>query len=718
MPLSNFKSQNRIKLAASQKQTLTACLEILKRYRSVLLYEVTGAGKTYVACALAQFLLNTQQIETIIVAPAHLIANWQHVLEQFQLKIPCYSYQAASLNTIPTPTSENVLWILDEAHMIKNPASKRCQNLKRLTARHQVCMLTATPISMGWKDLHALIQLCGFPPAKELITPQWIKAFAAAITPQTYVAPLGIDIPVQVKQIQLTYAFTNNMHHATTLLETMQQIEWYSIDAKAQLSSVTLLSSVLMHRLCSHRTSCLKTLTKLAHYYKACRLNHTQQLLTRQAFYKMMGCDGRQNLLPFADFIYGGIENNDTKEKLENVIEYIQSAVKQLHNICQTEDDKFIQLDKYLQTIPSEQKIVIFSQYADTARYFAQKLYPKYRVALLTADEAELNGIKISPDIMMAMFDPTQNMPTWWKDNKFQSAQILVCSDAFACGHNFQKASVLIHLDKPWNPIILKQRMGRIVRKGQSSENIIIVHMTMHHPPQSLKQYETQLNHRIFQREKLQNEWFHSISAPLHAQAYLLCSSQIIPETWIYTDETWLPVPIQILPPAIQLFKQNAENHSFSCSTTEYSQDSLEFSNEYILHPNKNMEINWFSIEDTDLISAFYPVMFKHRKKIDIFWNTIKHYQHIPNIHYYIEKITLFTFQCSIFPQLLTYLTETVKTLPQSPKSVFKQILNLPLTSSPPPHTPCLILRNLSFQPKIKQVTLSNNGFHISSTNA
>ena len=127
MSLSNSKSQNRIKLAASQKQTLTVCLEILRRYRAVLLYEVTGSGKTYVACALAQFLLNTQHIETIIVAPAHLIANWKHVLEQFQLKIPCYSYQAASLNTIPPPTSENVLWILDEAHMLKNPASKRSQ---------------------------------------------------------------------------------------------------------------------------------------------------------------------------------------------------------------------------------------------------------------------------------------------------------------------------------------------------------------------------------------------------------------------------------------------------------------------------------------------------------------------------------------------------------------------------------------------------------------
>ena len=50
-----------------------------------------------------------------------------------------------------------------------------------------------------------------------------------------------------------------------------------------------------------------------------------------------------------------------------------------------------------------------------------------------------------------------------------------MCTDVLGEGHNLQGAQVLIHLDKPWNPVRLAQREGRIVRLGQVAEEVVLL---------------------------------------------------------------------------------------------------------------------------------------------------------------------------------------------------------------------------------------------------
>jgi len=54
------------------------------------------------------------------------------------------------------------------------------------------------------------------------------------------------------------------------------------------------------------------------------------------------------------------------------------------------------------------------------------------------------------------------------------NSQIIVSTDCLAYGKNLQSYDVIINLDIPWNPAIIKQRIGRINRIGQNNNPIVI----------------------------------------------------------------------------------------------------------------------------------------------------------------------------------------------------------------------------------------------------
>ena len=130
-------------LTQAQSRTYHAAMRILNDYRSVLICEETGTGKTWVAAAIA----SSVDERIMLIAPAHLLAQWDDVMNQFGVHYQAYSYQMASLDRIPEQ-NEKKLWIVDEAHYLKNSATLRYRTLYRLMAGHRVCLLTATPVSI------------------------------------------------------------------------------------------------------------------------------------------------------------------------------------------------------------------------------------------------------------------------------------------------------------------------------------------------------------------------------------------------------------------------------------------------------------------------------------------------------------------------------------------------------------------------------------------
>lgn len=119
------------------------------------------------------------------------------------------------------------------------------------------------------------------------------------------------------------------------------------------------------------------------------------------------------------------------------------------------------------------EKVLIFTEYKDTANYVATALNEAgvSQVAVVTGDTSD-------PSNVVRNFAPVSNR----KPNQAEapppddSAQhrILVATDVLSEGQNLQDARVVVNYDLPWAIIRLIQRAGRIDRVGQQAEEILI----------------------------------------------------------------------------------------------------------------------------------------------------------------------------------------------------------------------------------------------------
>ena len=136
-------------------------LDIIQKNHGVIVADVVGLGKSIIASALA-YNLDMQQC--VIIAPPHLLPQWQDYAQQFSLRgVRVWSsgkieatHEKHALEDIPT------LYIIDEAHRYRNESTDDYQWLHQLTRSHaenNVILLTATPYNNRPQDLFALVKL-------------------------------------------------------------------------------------------------------------------------------------------------------------------------------------------------------------------------------------------------------------------------------------------------------------------------------------------------------------------------------------------------------------------------------------------------------------------------------------------------------------------------------------------------------------------------------
>lgn len=117
------------------------------------------------------------------------------------------------------------------------------------------------------------------------------------------------------------------------------------------------------------------------------------------------------------------------------------------------------------QTHPHD-KILIFSQFADTVHYLERELHKRRLPGV-----AGVTGSTADPTQMAWRFSPHSN----GKREEITAAaelRVLVATDVLSEGQNLQDAHIVINYDLPWAIIRLIQRAGRVDRIGQQSPNI------------------------------------------------------------------------------------------------------------------------------------------------------------------------------------------------------------------------------------------------------
>ncbi len=119
-----------------------------------------------------------------------------------------------------------------------------------------------------------------------------------------------------------------------------------------------------------------------------------------------------------------------------------------------------------IQTHPDD-KVLVFTQFADTVQYLTDALSERgmTHIAPATGDSAD-------PTALAYRFSPVSNDK---RDtiNRENELRVLISTDVLSEGQNLQDCSIVVNYDLPWAIIRLVQRAGRVDRIGQMSEDIL-----------------------------------------------------------------------------------------------------------------------------------------------------------------------------------------------------------------------------------------------------
>jgi hypothetical protein len=133
-------------------------------------------------------------------------------------------------------------------------------------------------------------------------------------------------------------------------------------------------------------------------------------------------------------------------------------------------DSKLAALLELVQVTHPDEKILVFTEYKDTAVYVGAELQSAgvSSVGIATGDSE-------NPTALARRFSPTSSaLPGHEVEAKGDELRTLVATDVLSEGQNLQDAHIVVNYDLPWAIIKLIQRAGRVDRIGQHADEVLI----------------------------------------------------------------------------------------------------------------------------------------------------------------------------------------------------------------------------------------------------
>lgn len=129
-------------------------------------------------------------------------------------------------------------------------------------------------------------------------------------------------------------------------------------------------------------------------------------------------------------------------------------------------DPKLNALHTLLTRTHPHEKVLVFTQFADTVEYLVRELRARGLTHL-----AGVAGSSEDPTALAWRFSPESNGKTCAPADELR---VLVATDVLSEGQNLQDAHIVVNFDLPWAIIRLIQRAGRVDRIGQKAGEITV----------------------------------------------------------------------------------------------------------------------------------------------------------------------------------------------------------------------------------------------------
>jgi len=523
-----------------QKVAIMQANEWLQKYNGVFICDVVGLGKSFIGAGLLSHLNK----RALIISPPGLIEMWERFKEKFQFDAVVISrgmlyrgiYDKESI--LKNYESRDVV-LIDESHHFRNSDTKMYRELQPFLIGKQVILMTATPQNTSPWNIYNQIKL--FHQSEENIFPNnleepHLRNLFTKVENGEYRLPellkflvirrtrkhiklfyVNDDYQITFPQRELrteTYninATYNNLyskiHKLLKKLTYSRYNLWkYVIKEKQEIEPYVQLKKVIGTLRIFHKINLFKRLESSIHAFRISILNLIN------IYTKFIRIIEDKQIVPAGEKIQEIIYRNELKEVLKKVdeleneyktddfnieklvedlkfdLEIFKDVKRYLDTIPTTDDAKYDRLKEIiidLRTANDQQKILIFSEYADTTNYLSDRISKDFENVEL------VNGKSTQIDSKIGAFAPIAN-----EYNGGEVVDILVATDVLSEGFNLQDCSAVINYDLHWNPVRLIQRAGRVDRIGSEADKIFIRNFL----PVSQVESEIKLKEKLDQR--------------------------------------------------------------------------------------------------------------------------------------------------------------------------------------------------------------------------
>lgn len=161
------------------------------------------------------------------------------------------------------------------------------------------------------------------------------------------------------------------------------------------------------------------------------------------------------------------------------------------------EDAKLNALTTLLQSTHPNEKVLIFTQYADTADYLERELTRRGTTEIASAT----GNSTVDPTTLAYRFSPISNNRLPGQDG--EELRVLIATDVLSEGQNLQDSHIVVNYDLPWAIIRLIQRAGRVDRIGQQSPTILCYSFMPAEGVDTIIQLRTRIRARLRQNAEV-----------------------------------------------------------------------------------------------------------------------------------------------------------------------------------------------------------------------
>ena len=443
-----------------QRRTAARLVSIIERHGGVLLAEPVGLGKTFSALAVAAHLGG----DLLIVAPAALRGMWERALRDCGVEASIVTHEALSRGTRPDCLPSLV--IVDEAHRLRSPSARRYSATAELCRRSRVLLVTATPVQNRRDDLAAQLALFLGRRAWLLVEEELSR----------FVVRGDAAEPEELPRLSGPHARV-----LQTEDDCLDEVLAIPAPVPARDGSVAeaLLAFGLVHQWTSSRAALVAALKRrrMRGIALASALEAGRRPTRAELAAWTHGDDTVQ--LAFPEMVTEPV--GEAADDEVNPGELLPAIAAHNHAIeallarlrrAPDPDDERAEVLRDICAAHQGERVIAFCQYAETVNALRARLARWPGVAALTASGARIASGRVSRDAVLAQFIPSASRSR--PASRAERIDLLLTTDLLSEGLNLQEASVIVHLDLPWNPARLEQRVGRVRRLGSRFEIVTV----------------------------------------------------------------------------------------------------------------------------------------------------------------------------------------------------------------------------------------------------